>query len=519
MKTRSLGERIGSDHTLLAGEVLGAIDVGSNAIRLKLVRLMKDGAFETLHQERDAVRPGEGIWQTGEMPARVADRLVVALGRYATICRTHGAVHIRAVATSAVREAKNKDALVERIRTEAALELEVIQGREEARLIGLGVLRGMPNTAKSLLVDIGGGSTEVARGKGEEPLELWSVPIGAVRVTDMFDTSKDVKRETLVAVRRFCQRAVLEALPQKIAQVPRHAIGSSGTIRAICAFAASPDAAFATTEQITRSVEELARMPVAARRKRFDPQRADVVIAGAVILESVLHHLAVDGVAAVDGGLKEGILVDMVQRGLVERGTRKDRAGELLAEAVLTAGRRFHFDEAHALHTRDVALQLYDQLEAQHELPPECRRLLDAAAMLHDVGYVIGRARHHKHTMYLIQNLDLPGLSDGERDVVALVARFHRRSLPDRNHVLLAAKSTVEKKVVRVLATLLRLADGADVSRSQAVGLVDVSKRGKNIHVHLHSKRGKRAEHSDSDVERALFRSVFRASLHVHAHA
>lgn len=509
VRSGSLGEKLGSDHALRPGEVLGAIDVGSNAIRLKLVRLLGDGAFDPLHQERDPVRPGEGIWQTGRMSPQVLERLVGALARYAQICREHGARHVRAVATSAVREAKNKDEIVARVRSECGVELEVISGREEARLIGFGVLRGMPRRARSLLIDIGGGSTEIVRGVGESPVELWSVPLGAVRLSEIFDARPRATRERLVAMRRFAQRVVAETLPKTIKDAPDFAIGSSGTVRAVCAFAAPPGATQTTGEHLSRAVEALFAMRPADRRKRFDAQRAEIVVAGAVILESFVHHLRLGGVTAVDGGLKEGLLVDLVHRG------EQRKVDPLLSEAVVAAGRRFSFDEAHALHTRDVALALFDQLDAVHHLPADARLILEVAAVLHDVGALVSRSRHHKHSAYLIGNMDLPGISDRERELAALVARFHRRSPPTRDHPALAGLDVVERRAVRGLTTLLRIADGADHGRRQPVRNVEVRSTATSTAVHLVVDKGAVVDDWEHDVERALFRSCFGRSLAV----
>jgi exopolyphosphatase/guanosine-5'-triphosphate,3'-diphosphate pyrophosphatase len=506
-RTHRLGERLGTDHTLAVGDVIGGIDVGSNAARLKLVRLLDDGAFDIVHQERDPVRPGEGIWDTGAMPEPVIERLVGALERYTALCRVHRAVHVRAVATSAVREAKNRDDVVARVRERCDLDLEVISGLEEARLIGLGVFRGLPPKARSLLVDIGGGSTEVARGEGEDPHELWTMPVGAVRLTEIFGTANRVSREQLVAMRRYAQRIVADTLPSPVKQAPKHAIGSSGTVRAVCAFAAPPGSSHATREHLTRAVEALVGMSIAARRKRFDAQRAEVVIAGAVILESVAFHLRLESVTAVDGGLKEGLLVDLVRR------ANERRTDPLLSEAVVEAGRRFDFDEAHGIHTRDTALALFDHLGDVHRLPTESRLILEVAAVLHDAGYLVSSNRHHKHSMYLIQNMDLPGISDRERALAALVARFHRRSPPTKDHPDLIGLDPTERRVVRGLTTLLRIADATDQSHEAAVAGVSVTDDGAATIITLHTVSGRTIEPFEYEGLRTLFRSCFGRRL------
>jgi exopolyphosphatase/guanosine-5'-triphosphate,3'-diphosphate pyrophosphatase len=505
-----LGERLGTDHDLDVGDVIGAVDVGSNAVRLKLVRVLGDGAFEHLHQERDPVRPGEGIWDSGAMSPAVMARLVGALSRYADVCRAYGARHVRAVATSALREAKNRDQVITLVREACDLDLEIITGREEARLIGLGVLRGLPAPSRSLLIDIGGGSTEIVRGEGENPVELCSIPIGAVRLTEIFGSPEKLKREALVSMRRFAQRVVAGALPPRLKSTTSHAMGSSGTIRAVCAFAAGPGSAHATRENLSRAVEELVSLSPTARRKRFDAQRAEVIVAGAVILESVAHHLRLDSVTAVDGGLKEGLLVDLLRRADARS------SDPLLSTALLEVGRRFSFDEAHAMHTRDVSLALFDALTDVHHLPAESRLILEVASVLHDVGYVVSASRHHKHSMYVISNMDLPGISERERHLASLVARFHRRSPPSRSHPALAGLDATERRVTRGLAALLRIADASDQSRLQAVDSVSAVIGDGVTSLVFRPKAGRALPRWDLEGgQRALFRSCFGTRLDV----
>ena len=239
--------------------VLAAIDVGTNAVRLELARQLANGALEILHQERDPVRPGEGVFKTGVIPPSVADRLLSTLRRYGALCRRYHA-QVRAVATSALREAKNKDEIVRRAREEAGLRLEVISGVEEARLITLGVLWGKPPSARSLCIDIGGGSTEVAAALGDRPSALWSVGLGAVRLTELFGTARTMSNKQLKLMRGYVSEALTEGLPARIAGAPRTALGSSGTIGAVVAYAAAEGTAHATGRQITQAVEDLVEL-------------------------------------------------------------------------------------------------------------------------------------------------------------------------------------------------------------------------------------------------------------------
>jgi exopolyphosphatase/guanosine-5'-triphosphate,3'-diphosphate pyrophosphatase len=303
-RTSPAGVRNGS-------EILGAIDVGTNAVRLELARPLQDGSLVTLHQERDPVRPGEGVFTTGSMPREVADRLLATLRRYAALCRRDGA-RVRAVATSALREARNGPDILRRVRAETGLELEIVSGREEARLICLGVLQGRPPRTRSLVVDIGGGSTEVATATGEEPTRLWSLALGAVRLTALFGTAASVPAARLALLRAHAAEALRQELPRRFAH-PRVALGSSGTIAAVVAFASSRRGS-ASAREISRAVERLAAMGLGERRRHFEPRRAEIVVAGAVVLEAVVRALRLDRVTAVDTGLRNGILVDLQRR-------------------------------------------------------------------------------------------------------------------------------------------------------------------------------------------------------------
>lgn len=486
--------------------MLGAIDVGTNAVRLELARLLPDGALETLHTERDPVRPGEGLFISGLIAPDVADRLIATLRRYAALCRRYGA-RVRAVATSAVREARNRDEIVRRAREEAGLALDVVSGREEARLICLGVLHGKPESARSLCIDIGGGSTEIIYAQGEKPKELWSVDLGSVRVTELFKVRDAVNKKQLTLMRNFSREMIAETIPHPIKGAPSAAIGSSGTIGAIVAFARSEGMGHATMLEVTRAVEVLSDLTVEKRRKRFDPRRADIIVAGAVVLESVMRQLKVETITAVDRGLREGILHDLVRR------RRVDESDHSLADAAIAVGHRFGFSEPHARQVSRLALSLFDDLQRTHHLPAMARPWLEVAALLHDIGHAVNYQRHHKHTHYLIANTDIPGLTDRERAIVGVIARFHRRSKPDPKHELLQPFTVAEVRIIRKCSTLLRVADSLDRSHHQPVQSIRAQLRGRSVHLKVRSKQSIDLELWDLEHEVELFREVFGKSL------
>ncbi len=485
--------------------ILAAIDVGTNAVRLEIARPLPDGAIETLHQERDPVRPGEGVFRTGSMPPEVAERLLSTLRRYAALCRRYRA-RVRAVATSAIREARNGQEIVERVRAEAGLDLQVVSGQEEARLICLGVLHGKPPGTRSLVIDIGGGSTEVAVAVGERPTELASVPLGAVRLTEIFSSSGRVPPQRLALMRKYAAEGFREAIPRPLAG-PRRAIGSSGTINAIVSFVADHGVRRVSLRELEGAVEELADMGIGERRRRFDARRAEIIVAGAVILEAAMQQLRLSSVAAVDTGLRNGVLVDLMRR---FNASPPDHSA---AEAALALGRRFHFDEAHARQVARIALALFDGLAALHRLPAGARDLLEAASVLHDIGHTVSPQRHHKHTFYLVANSDIPGFANRERELVALVARYHRRSPPERRRADLQTLSTSDFRMVRKLATLLRVADSLDRSHRQPVAALEVAVESAAVRLRLRARAPLDLESWDVQHETSLFRRVFGRRL------
>jgi exopolyphosphatase / guanosine-5'-triphosphate,3'-diphosphate pyrophosphatase len=486
--------------------LIAAIDVGANAVRLEIARGFSDGGIELVHQERDPVRPGEGLFRTGVIPPFVVDRVIGVLRRYAIICKRHRA-RVRAVGTSALREAKNREDIIRRAKREAGLVLEAISGKEEARLMCLGVLSGRPPKARSLCIDIGGGSTEIAGAVGDKPAKLWSVAIGSVRLTEIFKCHGEIPPKQLRLLREFAREAVKESLPAGVRGFPRVALGSSGSIRAIIAYAAAEGTAHATADQISHAVDKIARMEPEERQRRFDAKRAEVIVAGAVILEALAHHLSLQAVTAVDRGLRHGVLVDLLRRRFPEDDDSS------LVDAARSLGQRLFFDEAHAMQVSSIALALFDQLAALHRLPMAVRPYLEVAAILHDIGHSVSYQKHHRHTEYLIRNGDIPGLADRERDIVARIARFHRRSPPDLHHPGMEGLTTGEARVVRKLATILRVADALDRSHAQPIGKLRAENADRKVILHVTTCGPADLEIWDIGHEAQLFRRVFGASL------
>ncbi|MCP5068479.1 MAG: Ppx/GppA family phosphatase [bacterium] len=486
--------------------VLGAIDVGTNAVRLEIVRAHPDGVLETLHYERAPVRPGEGVFESGIMEDVVADRLVGTLQRFVSRCQRHEA-QVRAVATSALRNARNAEAVLQRVRMQAGVVLEVISGREEARLICLGVCQGRPRGERALVLDIGGGSTEIALARGGQPTELWSIDLGAVRLTEMFGAAEGVGKKKVALMRAYARKVFSEGIGTAIEESPDIVFGSSGTIRAVAEFACGGEPRRIDAEELSAAVRKLISMSPAERLERFTERRADIIVAGSVILESLVVSLGLGSVVAVNRGLRNGILIDLQEREQIQPRER------LLEDEAIRIGRRLDFEEPHGRQVARLALQLFDDLAPIHALPMETRSLLEVAAWLHDVGKAVSFQRHHRHGQYLIQNTEFLGLVDRERTLAACVARFHRRSLPDESHPAMSELSRTEARIVCRLATLLRLADALDRSHQQRVERIHVLDITDRVEIEVCSSQDLDLELWDGMREARLFETVFDRDL------
>jgi exopolyphosphatase/guanosine-5'-triphosphate,3'-diphosphate pyrophosphatase len=311
-------------------------------------------------------------------------------------------------------------------------------------------------------------------------------------------------------MRSYVEEQLRKAMPERLDSPPRVALGSSGTINAVVGFAASEGTAHATLRQLTQAVETLAELTPERRRKRFDPRRADIIVAGATILERVAKYLGVESVTAVNRGLRDGLLVDLLYR---QDETREDHS---LADAAVAMGRRLLFDEKHARQVASLSLILFDQLAALHQLPLSCRPYLETAALLHDIGNAVSYERHHKHTYYLIHNGDIPGLADHERELVARVARYHQRSPPELNHSGMAGLSASEARMVRKLSTLLRVANSLDSSHHQPVKELRAVNGREAVSLHLKARQPVDLELWNVEHETLLFRRVFGKRLVLH---
>lgn len=457
------------------------IDIGTNSVRMLLVRFRPDGSYTEVAQRKETVRLGEGEFETGLLQPAAMARAALVVAGFAQMARAAGADSIKAIATSATREARNRLAFLELLHDEAGIVVHPISGLEEARLIFLGVASGLDlGERDALVVDIGGGSTELIVGSRSGHRAVESVKLGAIRLSNIFEAQLGdgpVSSELYAALQRHARNTAIRAIQGLRAHLPVEvAIGSSGTAENLADIAARltygrprGPADGLTLPQLRAVAALLCRLPLAERRRvaGLNPARADIIVAGAAILETLLTELGVGAIEISERGLREGLIVDDIDRHypLLRQGLT------VREQSVLQLGRRCQFDEAHHAHVARLALGLFDSARdvGLHSLSARSREILAHAAMLHDIGAFLSYSAHEQHTYYLIRHAPLLGFDSDEIAVIAAVARFHRKGFPNKARPEYRALPLSARRQVRPLAILLRLAESLDRTHTAPV--------------------------------------------------
>ena len=500
-------------------ETLAAVDIGTNSLHGVVARMTPGDAgprFEILEREKEMVRLGSSGGDMRELTTDAIDRAVAALDRFRQVAEVHDAP-ITAVATSAVREAENRDELIDRAWHEAGVHVTVISGVEEARLIHLGVLQAVPVYDKRMLLcDIGGGSTELLVGQRGEVLACRSLKLGAIRLTRRFFDGRLTHPAALDSCRRHV-RSTIAPFAREVRQLGVEvAVGSSGTVVTLAGMAAlratgsrprSVSNLTLTAAQLDLLVAELAAAPTPEARAELpglDAGRADIILAGAVILEQVVHELGLAEIIVSDFALREGVLLDTWQR---RHGGSLHHLSDLRRQSVLNLAELMDEDQPHSAQVARLALELFDGTRARHGLGDDAREILEAAALLCNVGMFLSHAQHHKHSYYVIRGTDrLAGFNDDEVERIALVARYHRKSEPRPRHPDFTALPAAAQHEVRVLAGLLRIAIGLDRNHAARVESLGVAVDGDHLGISVTPAPGE-------DISLELYAASARTSL------
>ena len=500
---------------------LAAVDIGTNSVRLVVAEIQPDGTYRVLDEDREMTRLGRGLAGTGKLATETMEHSLQTLGRMKAIAEGFGVQDLRAIATSAVREASNGPEFCAQAWRRLRVRVEVVSPEEEARLVFKSVARHYRlDDRLTAIVDIGGGSAEVILAAGGVIEQLHSLPLGAVRLTERYVRSDPLKNRDWKELRRAIDQEIDHAIgaPPFAAEVM---IGSGGTFTNLAAMAqAERDGRITPVRDYTLSRAELVRLldrlresPLAARREMagLDPTRADIIVAGVAVVARLTRRLGTLRVLVNERGIRDGVLLSMIEDlpGVV--------APAAPATTRLEAARRFarqcRSNERHCEHVAEVCGWLFDALRDAFALPPPGRDILQAAALLHDVGYLINHEKHHKHAYHLIMHGDLHGFSAREIELIANVARYHRRAFPKRRHRNFARLDRGERRLVRRLSGILRVADGLDRTHAQVVTGVRCRTGEGRVRVRVTATRDPAIELDDAQRKADLFERAFRSEL------
>jgi len=501
---------------------LGAIDVGTNSIRLIVAEILADGTYRVLDEEREMTRLGAGLAQTGRLQTETMERSLEAIGKMKAIADGFGVTELRAAATSAVREAENGEDLRRQAWRRHRVRIEVISTEEEARLAFESAVRRFNLEGRAVAVaDIGGGSLEVVLSAGSIVDQVHSLPLGAVRLTERYARSDPLRDKDWSRFKRAIDRSMRRGIGKPPFPV-EVLVGSGGTFSALGGMIrferegreGNPHGYGITRAEVTRMLARFLEVPESQRRQipGMPPQRADIMVAGAAVVARLAKHLRVRQILVNDGGVRDGLILAMIADLGFGQATP---APPTRMDAVRGFARRCLSNERHGEHVAHLAGQIFDGLRSRFRMDPASRELLVAAALLHDVGFLVNHAKHHKHAYHLIMHSDLAGWSAREVEIIANVVRYHRRAYPKRGHGNFARLAKPDRRLVRQLAGILRL--GVALNRSHQRVVTDVRCHARRARVTLVALATQEpvVELWDARRKAGLFEKAFGARLTV----
>ncbi len=498
-----------------------AIDIGSNSIRMEAAEAIPGQPIRVLASDREVTRLGESVFRNGAVSEEALRVTCAVLARMAALCRKLEVVGVRAVATSAIRDTRNQKEFLDRAAEAAGTRIEIISGREEARLIHLGVQSLWPqNGRRTLLIDIGGGSAEIIASEDGQLHEAFSKPLGAVRLTEMFLKDDPPLPRQLREMDEYVQEKLLSAWRK---------LGTAGWDRAIATSATASAAASAvsrvhrskrdqidrlriSTAQVRRLYAKLSQLSLPARRKvtGIGPRRAEIIVPGIAVLLDFLQRFQLQAVYYSRAGVRDGIITDLAARHV---GAELSRLSRDQRREVEEMARRYGVPLERARKVARDANLLFDALQPMHELPAAAGKLVEAAAYLCEVGHYVNSASHHKHAYYLVTNSDLAGFTDRERLLIASICRYHRKSLPNPLHTAFQVLAAEEKRILMHSIPIVRLADHLDRSRDRRIVGVDVHAREDAIVVRVHSSGGLDLQQWRAERAGESFRQIYNRNV------
>jgi exopolyphosphatase/guanosine-5'-triphosphate,3'-diphosphate pyrophosphatase len=480
---------------------LAAIDAGSNAFRLIIARARSSNDWEVVETFRAPVRLGHSAFTTGKFDRKTLRDATAAFRQFRRMMDRHAVVAYRAVATSAAREASNQHVLVERLRHQAKINLEVISGEEEARLVRVATLRALRNLdPPRFILDLGGGSLEISELRRGVLQRSIGLPLGTVRLMEAFHVQGAIHEYTADDLRLHVLSVLQSALPNRPRPAPALAVACGGNAETLAALAPGPRAGGLGTlnaRLLSERLLQILRLDVEGRMKSFTVRRdrAEVMGVAAIVLVTIARWLRIRSMITPRVGVREGLLNELAAAELAPPAPtaeqRKD--AQIMVAGAESFACRVHCDLKHAEQVRKLAIQLFDQLWPYHHMDFELRTVLETGATLHDSGHLIHRKAHHRHGEYLVRNAKITGLRGWAKNMAGCLVRYHNgKSEPSAAHKLFASLDGARRKQVRILAGMLRLAERLESDHHQAIAGLTVEGGPQEVRVHVELRNGSR---------------------------
>jgi len=501
--------------------IFAAVDIGSNSVRLKIAETHRD-RLKTVFEDREVTRLGAGVFANGSLEPQAMAYTIQVLQRFLRATQSYAVDRMRVVATSALRDARNRRAFVDWVRTATGWKVEIISGLEEGRLIHLGILSN-PGIAKTraLLIDLGGGSCELTLSEQGHIVEMVSLPIGAVRLTKIFLHADPPRKNELEQMRALIQREIARVQARVIEAQVQKVIATSGTAAALSNFysgrgdypskpAAVPAPALSTI------AKDLSKRTLEQRQalRGIGPKRAEIIVAGAMVFSELLEMCELRNFRYLPLGLRDGLLAQMMAD-YNSKSAMRERVESERQDALIAAGKHYGVDLMFARRIRDLTIELFRRLQPVHQLPAQYVDWLEAAAMLHDVGSYINRSGRRRHTYYVIAHSEIFGYTPVQRLIIAAIARYLGKSLPSPSDRIIRVLPSSDQSRAPKAVALLRLARALDQSRRGAVRDVQIKIAEERVSLRLtpSTAEGIDLELWAVEQERAYFREVFGREL------
>jgi exopolyphosphatase/guanosine-5'-triphosphate,3'-diphosphate pyrophosphatase len=502
---------------------IAAIDAGSNAVRLSVARAYSALDIEPLHDERYSLRLGENVFLRHRFSDEIFKKAAKAFRHFREVMEEFGVTKYRAVATSASREAQNRKKFTREIRKKSGITLEVISSNEESRLGREAAFAALgPESPPRCVVDLGGGSLEISILRDHKLEYGVQLPAGTVRLMSTLNIPGTITPAQADQVRKYV-RALLESrLPSRPNLGESCAVALGGNAETLAAVAPGPREHGLTTLELSLLRERLPGIlerDVRQRMKSYAVRRdrADVMAIAALTFVTLGRYLNLRTMSIPGVGIREGLLQEIAREAFSRKQPhRYNAAARQLLVGTRSFARRMEYDQRHAEHVRELGLMLFDQLQPVHHLPAQSRVLLEAGALLHDVGHMVSHRGHHKHGEYLALNGDIPGLDESrDRAIVAALVRYHnRKSQPAGHHAAYSALNSSDQRIVRRLASILRIAEGLDHSHRQRLTQLRASFQRGAVGLQVTARGDATEDLRDANHSSDLFEKEFHVRLY-----